>query len=322
MADVSLATVSRVINNSYNVRGETKRRVEEAIKELGYKTNEYARGLAIKKTANICIISNANFLQYNEKIIRGMMDVAKIYDYNIYLHTVSRGISEMDDIIDSVVKRRIDGVIIFKGHFSSSELDKLEEYDIPTVIIGTQYNVNYHEKVGNVFIDFKKLGFELAIRYLEQGMDDICFVRDHINTSVSAQIIEGIGEAFKQFDKEFKDVIVYQPDEKSSYLPLSTILEKRNPAKLMITVRDSHAFSIINTFEKQGLVCPEDYEIVNILDSKYLNMFRPKISSYGIPEYDMGAIGCRLLTKMLDGDFTEKQMELSYFLLDRDTTKK
>ena len=82
-ADVSLATVSRVINDSNVVREDTRLRVQQAIDKLGYKPNAIAQGLALSKTTTISIVMGEKLFSYNEKILNGLMDVAKIYNYNI-----------------------------------------------------------------------------------------------------------------------------------------------------------------------------------------------------------------------------------------------
>ena len=124
-ADVSLATVSRVINDSNVVREDTRIRVQEAIEKLGYKPNAIAQGLALSKTTTISIVMSEKLFAYNAKILNGLMDVAKIYNYNIMLHTTSKGISKMQDVIESIIKSRVDGVILFNDNFSEEELEVL-----------------------------------------------------------------------------------------------------------------------------------------------------------------------------------------------------
>ncbi len=317
-ADVSLATVSRVVNNNAVVKQETRERVEAAMKRLGYRPNELARGLASSKTTNICIITNSNFLQYNQKIIGGVMNIAKIYNFNVFVHTVSRGITEMEDIIEEVVKKRIDGVILFKGHFSASELEMFESNEIPVVLIGTKIeDGNHSNNIGNVYVDFEKMGYELASRYLEKGIDDICLVRDHIHVSASSLLTQGIDKAFQEVNKRFENILLYENDD-----ALQEELKKRQPSKVMVSIRDLHAFTIFNTYKDMGFIAPADYELINILDSKYLHMFRPTVSTYGIPEYDMGAFGCRMLTKLLEEkQLSQPNVEMSHFFLSRETTK-
>ena len=126
-ADVSLATVSRVINDSNVVREDTRMRVQQAIEKLGYKPNAIAQGLALSKTTTISIVMSEKLFAYNAKILNGLMDVAKIYNYNIMFHTTSKGISKMQDVIESIIKSRVDGVILFNDNFSEDEMEVDEE---------------------------------------------------------------------------------------------------------------------------------------------------------------------------------------------------
>jgi len=96
-ADVSLATVSRVINGSDMVREDTRLRVQKAIEKLGYKPNAIAQGLALQKTTTIALVLPEASYTYTGQIINGLMDVARIYKYNVSLHTTSEGLSEMNE---------------------------------------------------------------------------------------------------------------------------------------------------------------------------------------------------------------------------------
>ena len=121
-AGVSLATVSRVINDSSLVKEETKKKVEDAIVRLGYRPNAVAQGLALKKTTVIALVIPDSSFLYMGKIINGLLDVAKIYKYNIMLHTSSSSINEMDEIIDNIVKSRADGVIVYNDVLTEKQI--------------------------------------------------------------------------------------------------------------------------------------------------------------------------------------------------------
>ena len=143
-ADVSLATVSRVINDSNVVREDTRMRVQQAIEKLGYKPNAIAQGLALSKTTTISIVMSEKLFAYN----------AKIYNYNIMFHTTSKGISKMQDVIESIIKSRVDGVILFNDNFSEDEMEVLHEYQIPMVVVGSKLKGQKIGNVGNVYINF------------------------------------------------------------------------------------------------------------------------------------------------------------------------
>ncbi|MDE5758419.1 MAG: LacI family transcriptional regulator, partial [Allobaculum sp.] len=187
-ADVSLATVSRVINDSNVVREDTRQRVQEVIEKLGYKPNAVAQGLALSKTTTVSIVMSEKLLAYNAKILNGLMDVANIYHYNVMFHTTSKGISKMQDVIESIIKSRVDGVILFNDNFTEDEMVVLNEYKIPTVIVGSHFEGKRHDHVGNVYVDFEKLAYDLVKDCFERGIEDIALVEDKLNLSMMKQV--------------------------------------------------------------------------------------------------------------------------------------
>ena len=127
-AHVSLATVSRVINGSNVVKEDTKKRVEEAITKLGYRPNAIAQGLALSRTTTVGLILPSTSVSFFSRVINGLCDVAKIYDYNVFLHTITEGVTDIKEIIDEVIKSRVDGVIIYADKDLDDSLKLLEEY--------------------------------------------------------------------------------------------------------------------------------------------------------------------------------------------------
>ena len=322
-ADVSLATVSRVINNSSVVREDTRVRVQQAIEKLGYKPNAIAQGLALSKTTTVSIVMSEKLFSYNEKVLNGLMDVAKIYNYNIMFHTTSKGISKMADVIEAIIKSHVDGVILFNDNFSEEEMEVLNEYQIPMVVVGSKIDETDVTTVGNVFTDFAKMAYEFTTSYLEKGIDDIVLIEDRLNVSMIQRVKEGVEKAFADKGKVFANYITYDQSYKSSYVFLSEYMKSHKPGKVVITLRDSQAMAMINACLENGYTCPKDYEMVCVLNNKYLGMFQPNVSAFNVAEYDMGAIAMRLLTKMLmeDANLPSRYLEIAYSYIPRQTTK-
>ncbi len=317
-ADVSLATVSRVINGSEVVREDTRLKVQEAVEKLGYKPNAIAQGLALQKTTTIALIVPEASFFYTGQIINGFIDVAKIYKYNIVLHTTTEGITEMGDIIETIIKSHVDGVVIFNDKLNKEELNILTRYQVPIVVIGNRMS---DETVGSVYVDYAKLIYDFASDYLDRGINSIALVEDRKNMAMIRQLRDGLEKAFADHGKQFEHYIAIPKEYRSSYLYLQEYM-KTNRHQLMITYRDSQAMAVLNTAKEMGIAVPEELEIACILDSKYLAMARPQITGFKIPDYDLGAVAMRLLTKMLhDDDVVEKECELSYIYTPRKSTK-
>lgn len=317
-AEVSLATVSRVINGLEIVREETRLKVEAAIDKLGYKPNAIAQGLALQKSTTIALLVPEASFGYTGQIINGLIDVAKIYKYNIVLHTMSEGIVEIEDIIDEIIKSRVDGVIIYNDKLMEKELAVLSKYQFPMVIIGNRIS---DEKIASVFVDIEKAVYELTMKRIKQNPDyRIGVIQDRINDFTTQEMISGVQRAYKELGIEDEGYIEIPHEYRRSYDYFNDTI-KDLPYNFLIANRDSQAISALNAANENGLSIPDDIEIVCLIDSKYNNMVRPRLSSFAIPSYDLGAVSMRVLTKMLaDEDIDDREIELSYLYTPRAST--
>lgn len=317
-AKVSLATVSRVINGLEIVREDTRQRVNDAIDRLGYKPNAIAQGLALQKTTTIALVVPEASFSYTGQIINGILDVAKIYKYNIMLHTASEGIVSIADVIENIIKSRVDGVVIYNDKMMDTELGALTKYDFPIVMIGNKMST---DNICSVFVDLRKAVYELTKKYLDKGIEDIAIIQDRKNKYMIDEMIKGATLAFSEKGKEFKNFIEIPAEYRSSYTYLKEYL-KDHKHELIIAHRDSQALAINNAAAENGISIPNEMEVVCIVDTKYNSMVRPQLSSFTIPSYDLGAVSMRVMTKMLKQDHVdEKEIELSYLYTPRQSTK-
>ncbi len=316
-AGVSLATVSRVINGSNVVKDPTKERVQSAIEKLGYKPNAIAQGLALQKTTTIGLVVPEASFTYTGQIINGLIDVAKIYNYNIMIHTVSAGITDIKDVIEDIIKSRVDGVIIYNDKLDMDDLEELNKYNTPLVIIGNKIS---SDNVCCVYVDIENAIYELTMKYLEEGKTNIAILEDRKNTKSTEQMIKGAQRAYKKKGLEFDGYVSIPAEERTSYSFLTKWM-KDHKYDVMIGNRDSQAMAILNASREAGISVPNDMEIVCVIDTKYCSMVRPMISSFSIPSYDLGAVSMRVMTKMLkESDDFEREIELSYLFTPRQTT--
>lgn len=317
-AGVSLATVSRVINGSNVVKGGTRERVQAAVDKLGYKPNAIAQGLALQKSTTIGLVVPEASFTYTGQIINGLIDVAKIYNYNIMLHTITAGITDISSVVEDIIKSHVDGVVIYNDKLKIEEVNELSKYNIPIVMIGNHVN---GERLCSVYVDIEKAIYELTSKYLEEGKEKIAILEDRKNPYTCDQMVKGAERAFKQRNKEFNGFLKIPAEDRTSYSFLSKHL-KDHSYDLIIANRDSQAMAVINSARENQLDVPNDLEVVCVIDSKYNSVMRPQISAFSIPSYDLGAVSMRVMTKMLQSEEEqEDSIELSYLFTPRQSTK-
>jgi len=313
-----LATVSRVINGSSVVREDTRKKVEEAIKKLDYKPNAIAQGLALQKTTSIALVLPESSFNHIGKVINGLSNVAKIYKYNIVLHTSTAGINEMNEIIENVTKSRMDGIVLYNDFLNKDELETLKDFNIPIVYLGSKVE---GENICSVYVDYKKAVKEVAEKYLAKGIDDIALVEDRKNPILMEELVQGLKDAFDKYGKKFNNVLDIPSEYRSTYSYLVKYFGKHKH-KVVIANRDTQAVAVMNSCRENGLNVPDDVEIFCITDSNFNEIVRPEISSLSVPNYDLGAVAMRIMTKMLNKEvIEEKSIELSYLISLRGSTK-
>ena len=226
----------------------------------------------------------------------------------------------MNDIIENIIKSRVDGVVIFNDKLNKDELKQLTNYQIPIVVIGNKMS---DDTVGSVYVDYAKLVYDYAMKCIKAGKTDLALVEDRKNPAMIKQLKDGLERAFADSGMKFENYIAIPKEYRSSYLFLKEYMSGNIHHDVIITYRDSQAMAVLNTAKEAGLSIPDDMELVCILDSKYNAMARPQISGFKIPDYDLGAVAMRLLTKMLteENEVMDKEIELSYIFTPRKSTK-
>ena len=255
---------------------------------------------------------------YIGKVINGLLDVAKIYKYNITLHTSTAGVNEMHEIIDNVIKNRADGLILYNDAFSAEEFETLSNYQIPMVYLGNKCS---GDMTCSVYVNYYEPVHEMINEYLERGTEDIVIIDDRKNPTSVEQMVKAAEDTFREHGKEFTGLIRIPDNYHSSYEFLVRYFSQ-NRHDLIIAFRDSQAIAVLNACNENGIRIPEDTELVCVKDSRYTEMVRPQISTFVTPGYDVGALAMRVMTKMLDGEeINEKEFEFTTLYKPRASTK-
>ncbi|WP_313592307.1 LacI family DNA-binding transcriptional regulator, partial [Leuconostoc lactis] len=148
---VSLATVSRVVNGNSNVRDSTKRKVLDAIEELGYHPNAVARGLASKKTTTIGVVMPDVTDMYYAELARGIDDVANMYHYDVLLTNTDEDPVRETMAVNNLSSKQVDGIIFMGNELDREVLNTIAAADAPVVLAGSvdsegklpSVNINY-----------------------------------------------------------------------------------------------------------------------------------------------------------------------------------
>ena len=198
-AKVSLATVSRVMNNPEKVNPETRDKVLRVIKELGYRPNAIARGLASRKTTTVGIVMADVTRAATAQLLGGIMDVAKKYEYSVKIFCIAEG-ENITDALRVVIAEQVDGILFLNDELDKAEMDEAMNYILDSGVPVVLSNVfTDDERIPYVATDYETATYDITKQLLAQGREDIYLFstirRYSINTKKEAGYVDAMKEA-------------------------------------------------------------------------------------------------------------------------------
>lgn len=320
-ARVSLATVSRVLNNPEKVNEETRKRVLEVIKQLGYRPNAIARGLASRKTTTVGIIVSDITRASVSQMIHGIMTIAKQFSYSIKIFSMNDEPS-LDDFVRLVVAEQVDGVIFLNDELDQNQMNQikkmLDDSNVPFILSNV---ISEDQNIPAVNIDFETAAYEITKKMIENGRKNIYLFSTVRRYSANNRKEAGYIKAMEEVGLEPK-IFRTSGDPDINSLHFAEFFNNHE-VDGVISVRDSIAVSFMNIAQKNGHKIPEDILVVGFQNTKYAQLSRPTLTCVDTPVYDLGAAAMELLTKIMKEEPVEEtKIVLPYSVFYRESMNK
>ncbi|MGC6768590.1 catabolite control protein A [Enterococcus sp. LJL51] len=319
-ADVSMATVSRVVNGNPNVKPATRKKVLEVIDRLDYRPNAVARGLASKKTTTVGVIIPDVSNIFFSSLARGIDDVATMYKYNIILANSDGNDQKEVNVLNNLLAKQVDG-IIFMGHHITDEIrGEFSRSKTPVVLAGS---IDPDEQVGSVNIDYSAATKDATDLLAKNGNKKIAFVSGALIDPINGKNrMSGYKEALTENGLPYNEGLIFESEYKfKDGINLAERIRNSGATAAVVT-DDELAIGLLDGMLDAGIKVPEDFEIITSNNSLLTEVARPKLSSVTQPLYDIGAVAMRLLTKLMNKEEIEdKTVILPYGLDKKGSTK-
>lgn len=299
-AKVSVATVSRVLNNNDNVRPATAQRVRLAIEDLNYTVNQSARNLR-RNESRVVLALAPNFSNpFYSSILAGIGDLSRDSGYSVLICNTAGQSEEERRCLEMLVNHRADGAILlgcrrddlwlaeYAAEFPIVQCcEYVPEIDAPSVSID-----NYAAAVE-------------AVRYLQGlGHTRIAMIGSS-NRFISTQrrregFFEAMGviptpeDAYEEADEVYSFA--------SGQVAARKLLACDPRPSAIFCISDILALSAISAAQELGISVPEELTVVGFDDVDYTTMFHPFLTTVAQPCYEMGRRSLSLLLGLLQGD--------------------
>lgn len=300
---VSVATVSRVINNSELVAGDTKEKVMKAIDELGFIPNTLARGLSTKKSNTIgAIVPNIANPFFGE-IIEGVEQIASERNYNIII--INSGYNREKVFKDIMVLRgrEVDGIIMSSADVDEKSLDALYNDRFPFVLTGP---VDYRYPVNYVSVDNEE-GTRIAVEHLiKLGHKRIGYISSGKDNYIDLLRFEGYKKALTLHKLPIDPNIYFYEHPQKEVKKMKNMDQASRPTALF-AFNDHIALDYMEALERNDIKIPDEMAIVGFDNIKMASHYAINLTTVDNRQIEFGRMATEMLLDMIDGDRAKTQ---------------
>lgn len=327
-ANVSVMTVSRIINNPEKVKESTRQKVQKIIEELGYHPNFLAKSLVEGNTKTLGVLYSNIYNQAYLDIITGIDEYAYSKGYSI----LSTNVDNFDHAVkalDMIIGNRIEGLIVLPMEMSMStredfdvsidEMEKFYRYLEKTLDKCNIKCVTISEKIKgaiNISFDYVKTA-SIAMDYLLERFSDI--------TMISSIILDGLWQEKEQVyiskmtEKGLADKIRIVRDVnivQGGYNAMTAIIESGKLPQAVFCANDYYAIGAVQSALTHKIKIPEDVSIIGNDDIQFSKMTFPQITTVSLNAKEAGKRSVRTLLKLISGKECDDKV-MKHFLVER-----
>lgn len=321
LAGVSIATVSRVVNDSPKVSEKAKEKVRKVMEENNYTPNVFARGLGLGSMKTLGIICPdvadtymAKAVSYLEKNLQG-------YGYDCILYCSGYDAEDKQQAIERILKKQIDALILVGSDYADDTPDYCHcmhsvSEQLPVFMInGYVEDINVYSVLAD---DFQAV-YDATDELLFAGKERILFLSDSFSYSARRKL-DGYKAAFRDYGMDVNEKwILYT--ENSIYAARDMLLRQRNlDFDGVIAANDSLAVGAVKYAHARGLRIPEEVNVIGYNNSEFSISCEPELTSIDTRVEVLCKTAIDSVMSLLNGKEIRQKQIIKCHLVKRSTT--
>lgn len=317
LAGVSVATVSRVLNNSKTVSEKTRKHVLSIMEENNYAPNLLGRHLRTRQTHIVLVILTSVSNYFCNRVVNGIDEQARKHGYHTIIGMTNDNPKIEKSYINMLRNGLADGAIIMSSTMSKEEMHQLnEKYNV------VQCSEYVDEDSPYVTIDNKKAAFDAVSHLIKCGRKKIayCGVKNHM---ISSKIrFEGYINALTAHGIKPDWNIIFDGDYgfRSAYRLTEEHIKSGADFNGLFSISDRMASGAVSAIHSCGLRVPEDVSVVGFDNTDAAYMTTPPLTTIAQPKKELGYEAMKMLLERFKGEIPENKI-LNYELVVRKSTQ-
>ncbi len=318
IAGVSKATVSRVLNNSSDVKEETKLKIKEIIEKYNYYPNAVARNLSKRENTTVAVVVPDIEDPFFSGIVKGIIESSDLLGLNVILCVSNESLEKEEENIKMLIEHRVKGIILIPTKRKYTDPKKYELYreKVPIILVDRKINDSFN----GIYIDNEKMAYNAAkilIKKVKHGRE-IGIITGPLENKNAKDRYNGFVRAINETEINVNDTVKYEGDFSldSGYSISKEVLYNRELKALFISNNMMTLGFISGIVEKNPKFINKlllfSFEQVNNLEK-----FKLPIINYNINFKEIGSRSLEYLIDYIDGKECRKEVLLEFSLKNR-----
>jgi len=323
LANVSISTVSRVMNNPIAVQEEKRIRVQAAIEELNFEPNSFARGLINNRSHTIGVLIPDILNPYYSGVIRGMEDAAKSLDYALIICNTDRDEQRTLSYLHNFRNKHIDGILYTSDFMRPSYYKEIDQYHMPVVLVSTE---SKEYPLSSIMIDDEKGAFDAVTYLIALGHNNIAFLGFTLPDPITGE------KRYRGFKRALREGNIYDQCKEyiafannwfeEAYRSVAQLMQKHPQITAIFACSDEFAMAAIAYLHDNNLQVPKNVSVVGFDNVRMSWMVTPRLTTIAQPMYDIGYKAVLLLHNQLTNVYNSPtQIILPHELVIRESTR-
>jgi LacI family transcriptional regulator len=297
---ISPATVSRGLKDHPGLRKDTKKRIVETARSMGYQQNTFASNLRRKKTNTIGVIVPRLDSYFMSSVIAGIEKVANNAGYNLIIAQSQEQFRKEIAGVTTMYNSRVDGLLISLSYDTKNteHFEIIRKKQIPLIFFD---RVTEYPNCTSIVIDNLKAGYDATMHLIQQGCKRIAHVGGSLNRNVYADRLAGLKKAMAEKGIPYDPQLLINnnlSDQEGADAAQKLLAMDHRPDGIF-AANDTSGVAIMRELKKAGVRVPEDIAIAGFNNDPISRVIQPQLTTIHYPGEEMGEVAATTLINRL-----------------------
>ena len=306
LAGVSIATVSRVINNPQLVQPDTREHVLEVMRRVNYAPAWTVESRLSGRSRLIAFLFSEKDYYFYSSIRDGLESIVGLRGYTVLYCPIEAEPQRRSQQLKTIFEQKLDGAIWALRDFHPEDIRMIDERQVP-LVLARKYDSAPADRYNCCYINFAEASYRMTRHLQEMGNRRIGLMFENVSQQFMNSFCQGWERALREEQAPIEDdLLLNAPNTmQGGYTKAVELLERGEMPEAVFCASDEQAFGVLKAAHEKGVPVPERLAVAGFTDSPMSNLCDPELTTIDLPIYRLGIIAARMLFDVIEDTGSE-----------------